>query len=68
MEQIEDQSVKEGEVLTEQVKERLFQGEKVYDQMLNWLNFARPSQFQMQMGRIGGTQDGELAIRVVYVK
>lgn len=64
MEQIEDQSVKEGELLTAPYKEKFFEGSDPYKQFLNWINFTRPSQLEMKVGKL----NGELAIRVVYVR
>lgn len=62
--QIEDQSVKEGELIREPYKEKFFFGENPYTQFLKWLDFVRPSHLEMKVGKL----DGEFAIRIVYIK
>ena len=63
-EQIEDQSVKEGELIRNPYKEKFFFGENPYGQFVKWLDFVRPSHLEMKVGKL----DGEYAIRAIYFK
>jgi hypothetical protein len=64
MKKLEDFSPKEGEIITDNVADRLFLGSNAYSEFAKWVLFAKPRDMSVKTGTLGK----EFGIHVQYLK